>query len=138
DPLALRNAIGLMRPGDRVEVDFIRDGQRRTVEAELGELDAPTVAAENLGETDPRFEGAELVTNDEQRPDYNGVPGVRVAAVEAGSPAAQRGLQPGDVITHVNRQRVRTLAEARQIIENSRSVVLQISRDDRSLLLLMP
>ena len=138
DPVALRNAIGLMRPGDRVEVSFIRDGERRTVEALLDELDAPALASDGLTETDPRFEGAELATNDEQRSDYNGVPGVLVTAVEAGSPAAQRGLRPGDVITHVNRQRVRALPEAREIIESSRSVVLQISRDNRSLLLLMP
>jgi Do/DeqQ family serine protease len=137
DPLALRNAIGLLRPGDRVEVAFIRDGERRTVNAVLGELDAPALAADNLGETDPRFDGAELATNSEQRPDYNGVPGVLVAAVEAGSPAAQRGLETGDVITHVNRQRVRTLDEAREIIESARSVVLQVSRDNRSFLVLM-
>jgi Do/DeqQ family serine protease len=137
DPLTLRNAIGLMRPGDRVEVAFIRDGERRTVNAVLGELDAPALAADNLGETDPRFDGAELATNSDQRPDYNGVPGVLVTAVEAGSPAAQRGLETGDVITHVNRQRVRTLDEAREIIESARSVVLQVSRDNRSFLVLM-
>jgi S1-C subfamily serine protease len=61
-----------------------------------------------------------------------------VTSVEQGSPAAQRGLRTGDIITHVNRQRVRSLADARMIIENSRSVVLQIQRDNRNLLLLMP
>jgi len=138
DPVSLRNTIGLMRPGDRIEVEFVRDGRHRTVEAVLDELDAPALAGGDLGELDQRFEGAEFTSNSEQRPDYNGVPGVLVTAVEQGSPAAQRGLRTGDVITHVNRQRVRTLAEAREIIENSRSIVLQIQRDNRNLLLLMP
>jgi serine protease Do/serine protease DegQ len=138
DPVTLRNAIGLMRPGDRIEVGYIRDGRRRTVEAELGELEATALADSNLGELDARFQGAEFAANSEQRPDYNGVPGVLVTAVEQGSPAAQRGLRTGDIITHVNRQRVRSLADARTIIENSRSVVLQIQRDNRNLLLLMP
>jgi Do/DeqQ family serine protease len=138
DPLSLRNAIGLLRPGDTIDVGYIRDGRRRTVEAVLGELEAGAVADEDLGELDARFEGAQFATNSEQRPDYNGVPGVLVTAVEQGSPAAQRGLRTGDTITHVNRQRVRSIAEARMIIENSRSVVLQIQRDNRNLLLLMP
>ncbi len=138
DPLSLRNAIGLRRPGDRVQVGYIRDGRRRTVEAVLGEAEAPAVAAGELDELDERFQGAEFATSNEQRPDYSGVPGVLVTAVEQGSPAAQRGLRTGDIITHVNRQRVRSLADARMIIENSRSVVLQIQRDNRNLLLLMP
>jgi len=139
DPVALRNTIGLMRPGDEVEVEFIRDGRTRTVDAVLGELTASApLEADDLSEIDPRFEGAELATNSPTSPNYNGVPGVLVTAVEQGSPAAQRGLRTGDVITHVNRQAVATLAEAREIIENARSVVLQIQRGDRNLLLLMP
>jgi len=136
-PVELRNAIGLMRPGDRVEVGYIRDGRRSTVEATLDELNAPALADEGLIEIDPLFEGAEFVTNNELRPSFNGIPGILVTDVQAESPAAQRGLRGGDVITHVNRQRVRALAEAREIIENSGSVILQIQRSGRGLLLLM-
>ena len=136
-PVELRNAIGLMRPGDRVDVEFIRDGRRRTVEAELGALDSPALADEGLSEIDPVFEGAEFAAYDELQPNYSGVPGVLVTNVQADSPAAQRGLRGGDVITHVNRQRVRTVAETREIIENAGSVILQIQRSGRGLLLLM-
>ena len=139
DPAGLRNTIGLMRPGDEVEVGYVRDGSRRTVAAVLGELEAQVADAGGaLGDVDERFEGAEVVTNDAQRPDYNGVPGVLVTAVEQGSPAAERGLRAGDVITHVNRQRIEGLGELREIVEDARSVVLQIQRGDRNLLLLMP
>ena len=126
-----------MRPGDRVDVEFIRDGRRRTVEAVLGALDSPALADEGLSEIDPVFEGAEFAAYDELQPNYNGVPGVLVTNVQADSPAAQRGLRGGDVITHVNRQRVRTVAETREIIENADSVILQIQRSGRGLLLLM-
>ena len=136
-PVELRNAIGLLRPGDSVEVGFIRDGRRRSVEALLDELAAPALAEEGLSEIDPIFEGAEFVANDELQPNYNGIPGILVAAVLGGSPAAQRGLRRGDVITHVNRQRVRTVAETREIVEGAGSVILQIQRSDRGLLLLM-
>jgi len=141
DPAGLRNTIGLMRPGDEVEVGYVRNGRNRTVATVLGELDAQTAAAaeDDRGDVvDARFEGAEFATNDAQRPNYNGVPGVLVTAVEQGSPAAERGLRAGDVITHVNRQRINGLGELRAIVEDARSVVLQIQRDDRNLLLLMP
>lgn len=139
DPAGLRNTIGLMRPGDEVEVGYVRDGRRRTVAAVLGELEEQVAdVGGELGDVDARFEGAEVVTNDAQRPGYNGVPGVLVTAVEQGSPAAERGLRAGDVITHVNRQRIEGLGELREIVEDARSVVLQIQRGDRNLLLLMP
>jgi Do/DeqQ family serine protease len=137
-PVELRNAIGLQRPGDTVDVEFIREGRRRTVEAVLGELEtSPALADESLSDIDPVFEGAEFVTNNDLQPSYNGVAGVLVTTVQDGSPAAQRGLRSGDVITHVNRQRVTSVAETREIVENAGSVILQIQRSGRGLLLLM-
>ena len=62
--------------------------------------------------------------------------GVLVSNVQGDSAAAQLGLRNGDVITHVNRQRVRTVTEAREIIENANSVILQIQRSGRGLLLM--
>jgi S1-C subfamily serine protease len=137
DPVALRNTIGLLRPGDRVEVGYFRDGRRRTVTAVLDELDAPALAREDVGELDPAFEGATLAINDDSRPDFNGTAGILVTDIVADSPAGLRGLRTGDVITHVNRQRVRTLTEVREILADARSVILQVQRGDRGLLLLM-
>ncbi|MDZ7645090.1 MAG: PDZ domain-containing protein [Woeseiaceae bacterium] len=61
--------------------------------------------------------------------------GIEVTEVEPGSPAAQRGLRPGDIITAVNRQRVENLAQLRQIAENSRILFLLVRRGDRTLML---
>ena len=41
--------------------------------------------------------------------------GVEVSAVEEGSPAAQRGLRAGDVITAINRRSVRNLQQLREL-----------------------
>ena len=57
--------------------------------------------------------------------------------MEAGSPAAVRGLRPGDVITHVNRQRVLNLGEFRDIIDGAPSVILRVRRGGRGVLILM-
>ena len=77
---------------------------------------------------------AEFATSDENR---TGMAGLLVTEVQAGSPAALRGLRGDDIITHVNRQRVRTLAEATDIISAARSVILQVRRGNRSVLILM-
>ena len=61
--------------------------------------------------------------------------GVEVTAVEEGSPAAQRGLRSGDVITAVNRLLVRNLRDLTAIAENNRILFLLVQRGDRSLML---
>ena len=136
-PGGLRNTIGLLRPGDTVTVGYIRDGELNTATATLGER--PTAGlAQRLSEIDPEFEGAEFATNSEARDDFNGTEGVLATSVEPGSAAYENGLRAGDVITHVSRQRVRTLEEAREIIGGARSsVILQVARGNRGVLILM-
>ena len=80
---------------------------------------------------DPAFEGAELADNDSK------LPGLLVARVEPGSPAADRGLHAGDVITKVNRVRVHNLGEAKRVIEGARSIILEVQRGGRNQLILM-
>ena len=137
-PGGLRNTIGLLRPGDTVTVGYLRDGNMlTTTTTTLGERPS-SGQAQAVSEIAPEFEGAELVTNDETRDDFNGTEGVLAIAVESGSAAYTNGLRTGDVITHVNRQRVRTLAEAREIIAEARSsVILQVARGNRGVLILM-
>ena len=137
-PLALRNTIGLLSPGDSVTVGYIRDGEQRSVTATLGERTSIVGQAQRLSEIDPEFEGAEFATNDDSRDDFNGTEGVLVTSVEPGSPSYENGLRAGDVITHVSRQRVRSVEEARQIIGSANSsVILQVARGNRGVLILM-
>ncbi len=131
----LRNAIGLLRAGDKVRIELLREGRKRNLTATLGE--AETLEARDVGELDPVFQGAQFATSDESSPQYAGVSGVLVSAVEAGSPAAIRGLRTGDVITHVNRKRVLNLTEFRDIIEDADSIILRVSRGGRGALILM-
>jgi len=134
---SLRNAIGLLRPGDSVEVGIIREGSAQTVTAILGEANPPADEQQQLSSVDPVFEGAEIVTSDERGGNSNGVAGLLVTQVQSGSPAALRGLRGNDIITHINRQRTRSVSEAINIIESARSVILQVQRGNRSALVLM-
>ncbi len=134
---ALRNAIGLLRPGDKVSVGIIRDGAEETITAVLDELDAPADPLQRLADVDAVFEGAWFVTNQERRSDFNGVAGLLVVQVQSGSPAALRGLRGGDVVTHINRQRIRTVAESIDIIDSARSIILQVQRGSLGVLIVM-
>jgi serine protease DegQ len=132
DSGALRNMIGLLRPGDKVDIGYVRDGRQRKVTATLNALDTTAVVpVPEPAELDPVFEGTELV------PNGNGVDGLLVASIAPGSPAADQGLQEGDVITHINRERVRSVEEARDLTADARSIVLQVQRGSRSLLILL-
>ncbi|MBV8885421.1 MAG: trypsin-like peptidase domain-containing protein [Chroococcidiopsidaceae cyanobacterium CP_BM_RX_35] len=62
--------------------------------------------------------------------------GVIIVHVLPGSPAAQAGLQPGDVIQKINNQSVNTSEEVQRIVENTQvgsQLQMQVQRQGRSI-----
>lgn len=138
-PDALRNEIGLHRPGEEVSVEYIRDGQRSTVTAVLGNnADAAAMFTPPAAEpprNGPVIEGVELA------PDQSagGVAGLRVVSIDEMSVAAQAGLRRGDLILRLNRQRVTDLDQAREITAAADSgVVALVRRGNRESIILLP
>jgi S1-C subfamily serine protease len=125
DASGLRNSIGLLSIGDRVDVALLRDGKPRRVTAVIGERDAAAEAASPGLHSG--LEGAELV-------DAQGG-GVVIRSVAEGSPAAQRGLRANDVIVAVGRTRVANLAEFRRATEGAAAFVVQIRRGNAMLVI---
>jgi Do/DeqQ family serine protease len=125
----LRNAIGLLRIGERVEIGLLRDGKPRKVTALIGEPAAEQIAA--AAEVHRGLEGADLVDAPERS-------GVLIRNVEAGSPAAEVGLRTNDVIVGINRLRIDDVKQlrnyARQLRESAPggnpSLVLSVRRGD--------
>jgi len=118
DAAALRNSIGLLHIGDKVDVSLVRDGKPRRVTATIGEPDAAQAAA--AAGMHEGLEGADLV-------DAPGG-GVLVRSVANGSPAAQRGLRANDVILAVGRNKVANLAEFRKATQGAQAFVVQLRR----------
>jgi Do/DeqQ family serine protease len=123
----LANAIGLKGSGDRVEIEYVRDGRTRTVTAELGQR-----VVQQIGGSDvhPGLQGAQFAT---EAATASG--GIEVIDVEAGSPAAQRGLRTGDIIMAANRQPVQNLQQLREIASGTRILFLLVRRGDRQLMI---
>jgi len=124
----LRNIIGLSRSDEEVEIEYFRNRQQMTVRVKL----RPAEVAIGLGEKiSQHLTGATLADSEDGE-----LAGVRVTEVEARSPAWQLGLRKNDLIFAINRERVKNIDDARQIVsKHSAGVLLQIKRGDSALFL---
>jgi len=136
-PQDLQKAVASTTPGKGVPVKVWRDKAEKTLEIKIGETPEETVALKstNRGKTllglDVRPITPDLARQLSVRGD-----GVIVFAVEDDSPAAEAGLQRGDVIREVNRQRVRNVQDferaTKEVKEGDRVTVL-LQRGQQSL-----
>ena len=119
----LRFRVAEMRPGTRVELLVLRDGERQTMHVELGELpDGQGGGRGNARDGATRREKlgftVEELTRDvrsELQLDPN-VEGVVVTQVEDGSEAEDEGMRQGDVIVEVGRRPVADVDEFRTAV----------------------
>ncbi len=115
----LRNTIGMLRVGDKVDIGLLRDGKPRKVTALIAERsDLETASAVEINKG---LEGAEL----HDAPD-NG--GVLVKTVQDGSPAAQNGLRANDLIVGVGRTPVVNSKSFKEAAKNANVLVLNVRR----------
>lgn len=121
-----RNSIGLLRIGEKVEIGLLRDGQPRRVTAVIGERDG--ASAEGAAELHPALEGAALGNAP------NGG-GVQIQSVAEGSPAAQNGLRPNDIIVAVGRLRITNLEQFRAAVKDASAFAIMLRRGNSTLVL---
>lgn len=126
-PTELRNTVGLMRVGDKVDVGLLRDGKPRKVTAVIAEATSASAPTGKSDEIHRSLEGASLA----DAPDGGGA---LVRAIDPGSPAAQTGLRNNDVIVGVNRARVTNLAQFKERAKGSSALVLEVRRGNTILL----
>lgn len=128
----LRNAIGLLRAGDKVDIGIVRDGNPQRVTAVIAAI-ATTPAVATLepaaGETTPHgLDGASMADAPEAA-------GALVTSVAPASPAALQGLRENDVIVRVNRNRVTNLEQLRARTKSTASLVIEVRRGKANLLI---
>jgi Do/DeqQ family serine protease len=139
NPNALRNKIALTEPGTEVTLTLLRDGKEQQIKVKLGELRADASSSEPDQEGGPA-QGAKLgIAVMPLTPDIarqlglrGAVSGLVVRDVDPSGPAAEAGIQPGDVIVEANRQPVRSASDLQKALSKGGQTLLLINRGGRT------
>ncbi|WP_224556070.1 serine endoprotease DegQ [Pectobacterium versatile] len=127
----LRAKVGTTAPGKTVKIGLLRDGKPQEVSVVLDNSSSASTSAETLS---PSLQGASL-TNGQLK---DGSKGVQIDNVAKDTPAAQVGLQKGDIIIGVNRERIENITQLRKLLEAKPSVLaLNIVRGEETIYLLL-
>jgi serine protease Do len=129
DPRTLVQKIADAAPGTHVRLAVLRNSEAQTVDLTLGEMPRQQQANASTQENAPQQNaqqskgetGLGLDLAPAQSISGAGDKGVVVLGVDPGSPAAENGMQTGDIIMSVSGKSVSRPADVRQAIERSRS-----------------
>jgi serine protease Do len=122
-------------PGTTVQLDILRNGEPMTIRVTLGERPADLNVHAGLG-TAPSQGTLQGITVQALTPETRqqfGLPpdqqGVVISNLDPSCPAAQAGLQPGDVIEEINRHRVSSVGDFQRLaVEAKGDTLLRINR----------
>ncbi len=146
DSRELRLLVSSMAPGSPINMRIQHEGQAKNITLTLAEIPVKETASANTREKPRAPETGRPNTN---RPHIGiavseltpaiierlklpaGTKGIVVADVEDGSPAAEAGLEPGDVIQEVDRKPVRTVNEFQSLVagNTSSSLLLLVNHE---------
>jgi serine protease Do len=144
DATTFRNAIAQTPPGTKIALRVFREGKPVELSAKLGELPneggvakpskpgrAPEVGVA-LSDTTPELR---------QRLSLGDARGAVVTEVQPGSPAAEAGLRPGDLLMQVGGSHVKDAASAKQALaktDTKKPMRVRVLREGRGLFLIIP
>ena len=140
----LRNRIAATKPGTRVALTVLRDGEQKTLTAALEELPS-TSAGDGEGEAgEENGAGGTLGLRVEPLPGERARSlgleegqGLVVSSVQPNSPASDAGIRRGDVIEEVNGDIVGSASDFSAAVSEAgaRPTLVLVRRDDQSLYL---
>jgi serine protease Do len=111
----LTRQIGLMKPGDKVQLSYLRDGAEKSIDVTLAQQKTESTASAETGQNKltPAL-GLQLAPASQV--DGAGQRGVAIVGVDPNGDAAQKGLQTGDIILDVGGKPVSTPEEVKSDI----------------------
>jgi serine protease Do len=139
-----RNEIAVMRPGSDVHFNILRDGKPMELTVTLGERPTTAAQEEKAAPEPQQILGLAVqnVTKDlAEQFGYQPGEGVIISQVTPGGPAAQEGIQAGDLILSVNGRKVNSTREFADAVRDSKSkgkVLLLIRRGEGSQFVIVP
>ena len=110
----LQELVAIHRPGDKIEVVFLRDGEEKTVAATLRNTSGTTLVVERSNER--LIDGAifeEISEKYKARLDIEG--GVQLTNVGQGK-WLEAGIKEGFIITHVDKQKITTINQLDRVM----------------------
>jgi serine protease Do len=117
----LPHIVGLIEPGSTVPMEVVRDKKRKKMKVTVGSLDADdsfTLSASGAAENRGGRIGLVVETAPPENLERWGISGgVLVREVVPGSPAAEAGVLPGDVITLIGSSPVKNKSAFDKVVE---------------------
>ncbi|WP_110641373.1 DegQ family serine endoprotease [Salinicola sp. CPA57] len=140
DSTALPRLIGQVAPGDKVELQVLRDGDKRQIDVTVGDWPEDTAAdgspsSKSSGDqTQLGIAISDLNEQEKQQLDLD--KGALVRRVDPRGAAAAAGIQPGDVIVSFDQKPVDSadqLIDAVKKADDDRAIPVRIVREGNSL-----
>ncbi|HMW47578.1 MAG TPA: DegQ family serine endoprotease [Cellvibrionaceae bacterium] len=120
---ALRNQIGIRSVGDKIKLQLLREGKEKELAVVVGKSQGLEAKSSGMHQL---LSGIKFEKNPAGR-------GLIITKIAPNAPAAQSGLEPGDVIVSANRQAVDSVKQLEQAIgRDSEKILLQINREGGS------
>lgn len=125
----MRNIVGLVRAGSTIRIDVIDRGQNKRfditiVDPQLTQMDGARIH--------PALSGTVLSPVQAGHPLYGDVNGAQIMQVHRRSPAAQTGLQVGDVMVSVNKRPISNPEMLAQALNNRPRSIVRVLRGRQS------
>ena len=133
----LPHLVGALKAGSKATLEVIRDGKRKTLDLTVGAIpdDAKDIASVNGAEQSSNRLGVSVADLSEEQKKANDIKGGVIITDVQDGPAALIGLQPGDVITHLNNQAItngKEFTEIAKALPKNRSVSMRVLRQGRA------
>lgn len=125
----IRNIVGLLQIGDKVQIGLVRAGKKKSITAMIGKPKRPEVKGSLFHQT---LKGTTLAA-----PNKKQIEGVLFASINKKSYAWRTGLRPGDIIISANRYRVRNLAELERVVDPRRVLLINIQRGEEAFFIIL-
>jgi serine protease Do len=133
----LARIIAGFAPGQKTDIEFVRNGKKQKLTLTLGEKKEGALSA-SLPNTPELFLGltvSSLTKEQAEKFKIKEEKGVIITGVESGSPAEAEGLKEGDLIKTIEGEPITSLDDFKKVTEKTNkteTILIRISREDRA------